>query len=150
MIGVQISHDMGTFRHVDGHIHLEAIQWRTLDDNLRGVTEISKLHQFVQLVVRRQRRVTQHVAHICRAQHFQTSTHREVVQRTAHAGKHVDESLAIGDALRILLGTDNLVVTGLHTQIDHHLVYMAEVNVTLDIQRVVVMGIDCEILEQQL
>ena len=79
MIGIQIGHDMGTFRHVDSHIHLESVQWRTFDDNLSGVAKVGKLHQFVQLVVRRQRRITQHVAHIRRAQHFQSSTHRQII-----------------------------------------------------------------------
>ena len=51
VVGVQIGHHMGTIRHVDGHIHLETIQWRTLDDNLCSVAEVGKLHQFVQLVV---------------------------------------------------------------------------------------------------
>ena len=49
----------------------------------------------------------------------------------------------------MFLGTDNLEVVSLHAQIDHHIVKVAEIDITLHIQRVVVMGIDGEVLKQQ-
>ena len=49
----------------------------------------------------------------------------------------------------MLLGADNLEVLGAHADINHHLVEVAEVDVPLNVQRVLVVGIDGEVLKQQ-
>ena len=49
----------------------------------------------------------------------------------------------------MLLDTDNLEVAGLHTQIDHDPLKVTEVHITLHVQRIVIIGIDGEVLKQQ-
>ena len=102
------------------------------------------------MVVRRQRRVTQDIAHIRRPQHIQASAHRHVVDGAAHAGYDIDEGLAVGHALGILLGTYQLEIPRPHAHVDRHAVRVAEVYIALDVERVVVIGIDGEVLQQQL
>ena len=150
VVGVEVGHDVRPLRHVEGHVHLESVQHRALDDDLCGVAEVGELDQLLQLVVGGQRRVAQHVAHVRRAQHFQPAAHGEVVDGSAHGGEDVDEGLAVGDALGILLGTDNLEVLCPHAHVERHVVGPAEVEVALDVQRLVVVGVDGEVLEQQL
>ena len=137
---------MGALRHLEGHIHRESVEWRTLDDNLRGVAEVRKLNQIVQLIVGGQGRVAQHIAHIGSSKYLQTTTHIQVVQRTTHGGKHIDEGLSIGYALGILLGVDNLEITGSHPHVDHHLIEIGEVDLALDVQRVLIIRIQGEVL----
>ena len=48
----------------------------------------------------------------------------------------------------MLLGADNLEVVGLHTQVDHDMIEVAEVDIALYVQRIVVMGIDGEVFKQ--
>ena len=55
---------MGTLGDIDGHVHLQAVQGGTRDNDLGGIAKVGKLNQFLQLVVRRQRRVAQHVTHV--------------------------------------------------------------------------------------
>ena len=121
VVGIHVGHDVCTFRHVQRHIHAEAVDWRARDGSLRGITEVRKLDQIVQLVVSGDRRVTEDVAHIRCTQHIQTSTHIDIVQRTVHHGKDIDKGLAIGHTLGMLLDTDNLEVISLHAQINHNL-----------------------------
>ena len=102
------------------------------------------------MVVCCQRTVTKDITHIRGAQHVEASPHVQVVDRSLHQGKDIDEGLAIRHTLGILLGTDELEVTGSHAHIDHHVVKVGEIDGTLDIQRVLVIGIDGEVLEQQL
>ena len=49
----------------------------------------------------------------------------------------------------MLLGTDNLEVIGLHAQINQNILKITEVDITLYVQRVVIMGIDGKVLKQQ-
>ena len=140
---------MCSFRDVQRHIHAEAIDGWTCHSNLCSIAEVRELHEVIQLVVGSDRRITQNVAHIGGTQHIQTSTHIEVFEWSVHHGKDIDEGLAIGHTLGMLLGTDNLEVVGLHTQINHNLFEVAEVDITLYVQRVVVMGIHRKVLKQQ-
>ena len=52
--------------------------------------------------------------------------------------------------MRILLGTDNLEVTGSHAHINHHTVEVGEIDRALNVQRILVIGIEGEVVEQQL
>ena len=123
--------------NVQRHIHLEARQLRTLYDGQCTVAEVGKLHQFVQLVISGQRAVTQHVTHIRRTQHIDSSAHIHIVQCTADAGKEVDESLTIGYALSVLLGINNLVVLGTETKVRHNMVKIGKIDTTVHIQLIV-------------
>ena len=110
VVGIEVGHDVCSLGHVDGHVHLESVQHGALDDDLCGVAEVGELDQFLQVVVGGQGRVAQYVAHVCRAQHFQSSAHGKVVDGSTHGGEDVDEGLAVGDALGVLLGSDDLEV----------------------------------------
>ena len=149
MVCIEVGHDVCSLGHVDGHVHLESVQHGALDNDLCGVAEVGELDQFLQVVVGGQRRVAQYVAHVCRAQHFQSSAHGKVVDRSAHGGEDVDESLAVGDALGVLLGSDNLEVLCSHAHVERHVVKASEVEVALNVQRFIVVGVDGEVLEQQ-
>ena len=52
--------------------------------------------------------------------------------------------------MRILLGTYQLEVLRPHAHIDHDAVKVGEVDVALNVERVIIMGIDGEVLQQQL
>ena len=146
VVSIEVGHHMGTLRHLKGHIHCESVECWTLNDNLRSIAEVSKLDQIVQLIVCSQGRVAQHIAHISSSQHFHTTSHIQIVQRATHGGKHIDEGLSIGYALGILLGVDNLEITGSHPHVDHHLIEIGEVDLALDVQRVLIIRIQGEVL----
>ena len=119
----------------------------TRHNDLRSVAEVGEFHQIVQVIVRRERGVAQHVTHVRRAEHVEAASHVEVVHGTVHAGKHVDENFAVSDALGVLFGTDNLEVAGLHAEVHQHAFGVAEIDVALDVERVVVVGIDGEVFQ---
>ena len=137
MVCIQIGHNVSAICHIKRHIHLKASQLRTFDNGLRAVAKVSKLNQFVQLVIRSQRAVTKHVTHIGRTQHIETATHIHIIQRTTDTCKEVDESLTIGNTLLILLGIDNLIVLGTQTDIRHDMVKIGKVNTAMHIQLII-------------
>ena len=102
------------------------------------------------MIVGSQGGIAKDIGHIRSTQHFQSSAHVQIVGRTAHRGKDIDEGFAIGYAVRILLGTDNLEVTGPHAHINHHTVEVGEIDRALNVQRILVIGIEGEVVEQQL
>ena len=137
MVSIQIGHNMCSICYIKRHIHLETCQLWSFYDGLGTVTEVGKLNQFIQLVISCQRAVTKHVTHISRTQHIETATHIHIIQSTTNTGKEVDESLAIGYTLLILLGIDNLIVLGPQTHICHDMIKISKVNTTMNVQFVI-------------
>ena len=150
VIGIQVGHDVGTISHVQCHIHLETCQLRTFYDGLCTITEVGKLNQFIQLVIRRQRAVAKHVAHIGRAQHVETATHRHIVQSTTDTCKEIDEGLTVSYALLILLGIDNLIVLSPQTYIRHDMVWIGKVHTAMNVQFIILRRIEIEVIDGQL
>ena len=66
-----------------------------------------------------------------------------------HAGEEVHVSLAVGDALGLLLRVDEHQVACSHTHVDGNAVGIREVYVAHDVQRLLVIGIESEVLEHQ-
>ena len=137
---------MGTHGHIQRHIHCEAIKWWAMYNHLSCITEILKLHQIVQMIVGSQRRIAKDICHIGSSQNFQPSTHIQIVSGSSHRGKDIDESLTVSHTVRILLGTDNLEIAGSHANIHHHTVEVGEIYRTLDIQRILIVGIEGKVV----
>ena len=64
-------------------------------------------------------------------------------------GEEVDESLAEGHRLGLLLAVDEQEIAGAHPHVDAHALCIAEVDVAHHGQRLVVIGIEAEVLQQQ-
>ena len=141
---------MCAVRHAEREVHVESRRGGALDaGRLGGVVEVGELHQLVQSVVGRQGRVEQHVGHIGGGQHVEASAHAEGLQRAVHAGIEVDIGLTEGDGLGLLPGVDEQQVAGSHAHVHLNLVEVREVDVALHVQRLFVIGIESEVLEQQ-
>ena len=101
------------------------------------------------MVVVGQRRVTQHVVHVGRAQHAETATHGQVAERAVHRGKDIDKGLAVGYTLRVLVGSDELEVLGTHAHIKPDVVQILEIDIALHVEGVLVVGIEREVFKKQ-
>ena len=149
VVAVEVGFNVGALRHVDGHIHAETRQRRPLDDHLGGVAEVYELHQRLHLVVGSQRCVAQDVAHIGRRQHAQAATHVQIVEGSLHTGIEVDKRLAEGHAVVAFLGANELEVLGTHAEIGRDMVEIVEIDIALNIQRILVDRVDGKVLEQE-
>ena len=140
---------MRTLRHTDRQVGSDTAGHGTLDDGLGGVGEVRKLHEVVQTVVSREGRVEQHIGHIRGAKYVETASHVHLLQRSLQTGEEVHEGLAVGNALGLLFTVDEHEVTGPHPHVDGDTVQIAEVDVAHQVQRFVVIGVESEVLQQQ-
>ncbi len=73
----------------------------------------------------------------------------EHVKWSSHTGKEVDEGLSECNRLGLLAGIDELQVSGSHAHVHRDAFGVGEVYVAHDVQRFVIVGIESEILQQQ-
>ena len=141
---------MGTVGDIDVHIDPQACRLGTCDDYLRGVAEVGELHQLFHAVVGGEGRVEQHIGEVGGAEHIKPASHGHLVEWSLQTCKEVHVGLAPGDALGFLAGIDELQVTGPHLQVHHDLVQIAEVHLSHHVERLVVVGIQTVVLDEQL
>ena len=64
-------------------------------------------------------------------------------------GEKIDKGFTVGDALGLLLGIDEHQVPGPHPHVDLDMLGIGEVDVAHQVQRLVVVGIESEVLQQE-
>ena len=141
---------MGRLIDRDTHQHIETFQGWLGYYHLLTALEIGELHQFFQLGIGGQFRFTQHVGHIGLAQHINLTHHLQIVQGSLHTAIEVDIRLSESLRTGILLGIDEQEVLGTHAHIELHVLHIREIQVALNIERTLVVGIHHEVLEEQL
>ena len=136
--------------HAHAEVHREAGEGRALyGDHGDGVFEIGECHQVVELCVGGELAVAHDVRQIGCSEHIEFSSHREVINETAHGAIEVHVGFSEGFGTRVLLGVDEQEVVGLHTDVHLHVREVGEVIVSDDIERAVVIGIEFEVLEDK-
>ncbi len=102
------------------------------------------------MVVGAEWRILQYIRHTGASEHIQFAPHLQVVHRTLDITEEVYVSLAVSHRLRGLLRVYQEVVFSPHAQRHLHGIHVGEVDVSVDIQRIVVVGIQRKVLQQQI
>ena len=149
LFNIEVADNVGTMIHGDGQIGIKSCRYGLGDDGLDGIAEIGKLHQLVETVIGREGRVEEHVGHIRRTEHFETASHVELLKWSLHARQEIHVGLTEGDTLGFLLRIDQQEVCSPHTHIHRDTVHIREIDIAHHVDRLVVIGIESEVLEQQ-
>ena len=102
------------------------------------------------MVVCRDWAVAKNISHVCLAENVEFSLHHKIVEQAADGSVNINVCLAVSHALVVLFLANDLVVSCTHLHINLNFLKIAEINISHDVERVVVMGIDSKVLKQQL
>ena len=126
-------------RRVDVYIHLnvQMLIRSLLRFNTQGVCEVAEGYQVGKLVFDGKGRILQYIRDIRVAQNIQCASHLQVVQRSPDAIVNVNIYLTVCQGVTCLGRIYQLVILGSDIQVQLHILQVAEVDVSVQRQRVV-------------
>ena len=151
---IPIEIHIGLHRRIypDGHQHIHATHGQrrlTRHPSAQGVSKRGKRHQVCHTILCLQGRIFPDIGHIRTPQELQITSHHQGIHRALSRGIEVGKQLAIDQALLALLTIEKLEIIGGQFQVGHHLGGIIEIDIAIDHEGILIVGIDAELIEQQ-